>query len=161
MKKHTKEIERKWTDVLISDFNDPRFETAFQTYFSELGISVKDWDGLFREMNEDGGNQAFVRTAEDGSVIGFIQFKPIKFTSWFFEETCGFVREFWVSESYRNKGHGSALLRLAEDYFQEQGIYKSIHTTDTAERFYLKHGYRKAPGIKAKNKDEAFIKHLL
>ncbi len=150
-----------FSDVLISDFSDPLFQTAFQTYFSELGITVKDWDGLFREMNDEGDNQAVVRTAGDGSIIGFIQFKPTKFTSWFFEETCGFIREFWISNANRNAGHGSALLRIAESYFMEHGMYTSILTTDTAERFYLKHGYRKAPGCKAKNEDEVFVKHLL
>ena len=150
-----------FSDVLISDFSDPLFQTAFQTYFSELGITVNDWDGLFREMNDEGDNQAVVRTAGDGSIIGFIQFKPTKFTSWFFEETCGFIREFWISNANRNAGHGSALLRIAENYFMEHGMYTSILTTDTAERFYLKHGYRKAPGCKAKNEDEVFVKHLL
>lgn len=150
-----------FSDVLISDFSDLLFQTAFKTYFSELGINVKDWDGLFREMNDEGDNQAFVRSVRDGSIVGFIQFKPTKFTSWFFEETCGFIREFWISNANRNAGHGAALLRLAEGYFKQHGMYTSILTTDTAERFYLKHGYQKAPGCKAKNQDEVFIKQLI
>lgn len=150
-----------FTDVLISDFLDPRFKAAFKTYFCELGITVNDWDRLFCSMNEDGGNQAFVRIAEDGSVIGFIQFKPIKFTSWFFEETFGFIREFWISSANRNAGHGTALLRRAEDYFKEHEMYTSILTSDTAESFYLSHGYQRAPGCKANNQDEVFIKHLI
>ena len=158
---HFSDQQPVFSDVLISDFSDPLFQTAFQTYFSELGITVNDWDGLFREMNDEGDNQAVVRTAGDGSIIGFIQFKPTKFTSWFFEETCGFIREFWISNANRNAGHGSALLRIAESYFMEHGMYTSILTTDTAERFYLKHGYRKAPGCKAKNEDEVFVKYLL
>ena len=157
---HFPDYQPELSDVLISDFSEPLFQTAFQTYFSELGITVRDWDGLFREMNDEGDNQAFVRTADDGSIIGFIQFKPIKFTSWFFEETCGFIREFWISNANRNAGHGSALLRLAESYFKEHGMYTSILTTDTAEHFYLKHGYRKAAGCKAKNEDEVFVKRL-
>jgi|GEM_PF-349476 len=150
-----------YSDARISDFSDPRFRSAFQRYFSELGISVKDWDGLFREMQDEGDNQAFVRTGADRSVIGFLQFKPERFTSWFFEETCGFIREFWVSEAYRGVGHGAALLRLAEDYFREQGMYTSILTTDTAARFYLRHGYQKTPGCKAKNGDAVYTKRLL
>ena len=157
---HFSDQQPVFSDVLISDFSDPLFQTAFQTYFSELGITVNDWDGLFREMNDEGDNQAVVRTAGDGSIIGFIQFKPTKFTSWFFEETCGFIREFWISNANRNAGHGSALLRIAESYFMEHGMYTSILTTDTAERFCLKHGYRKAPGCKAKNEDEVFVKYL-
>lgn len=148
------------TAVLISDFSDPLFQLAFKTYFTELGISVRDWDGLFREMNDDGGNKAFIETAGDGDIIGFILFKPTKFTSWFFEAICGFIREFWVAEAYRDMGHGAGLLRLAEGYFREHGMYTSILTTDTAERFYLKHGYQKALGCKAKNNDAVFVKHL-
>lgn len=154
---------RDYTDTLITDFFDPGFQNAFRQYFAELGITVKDWDGLFREMDRgDQGerNAAYVRTAADGGVIGFIMLVPIRFTSWFFEETCGFIREFWVAEAFRNQGHGSQLLALAERYFLERGIYTSILTTDTAQGFYERHGYRKAAGCKAKNKDGVFSKRL-
>lgn len=154
-------IPPTYSDDIISDFTDPRFQKAFQQYFSELRIKVKDWDQLFQGMNEDGGNEAVVRTAENGNVIGFIQYKPIRFTSWFFEEVTGLIREFWVSEEYRNNGHGAALLQTAEERFREQGIRTIILTTDTAEHFYLHHGYQKAPACKAKNEDEVFIKHLI
>ena len=150
-----------FSDTLISNFSDPLFQTAFKTYFAELGITVKDWDGLFRKMSDEGDNRAYVRTDPDGGIVGFIQFKPTPFTSWFFEETCGFIREFWVSKDHRNAGHGAALLRLAEGYFISNTIYTSILTTDTAERFYLAHGYRKAPGCRAKNQDPVFVKRLV
>ena len=147
------------TDLLISDFTDARFQKAFQLYFEELGIHVKDWDGLFREMNED-GNWAYLRMTEDGSVVGFIQFKPIALTNWFFEEKAGFIREFWIAEAHRGQGHGSALLGLAEAYFVSQGIHQTILTTDTAPEFSEKHGYRKNPCIQAKNNDDVYIKKL-
>lgn len=149
-----------FSDVLVSDFSAPLFQDAFKQYFAELDVHVTDWDGLFKEMNDEGGNSAFVRTAEDRKMIGFIQFRPTKFTSWFFEETYGFIREFWVASGFRGSGHGSALLHMAEKYFRENGIFTSILTTDTAERFYEKHGYLKAPGCKAKNKDDVFVKRL-
>lgn len=151
------------SDILISDFADPVFQTAFQQYFAELGINVKDWDSLFQEMNEGNEgekNAAYVRRAADGSMVGFILFIPIRFTSWFFEETYGLVREFWVAEEFRGRGHGSELITLTERNFLESGIYVSILTTDTAERFYKRHGYMKAPGCKAKNEDDVFIKRL-
>ena len=150
-------------DVLITDFTDPVFQSAFKQYFTELGINVKDWDGLFQEMNagsEGEKNAAYVRTAADGGVIGFIQFVPIRFTSWFFEETLGFIREFWVAEAFRGQGHGARLLALAERHFLERDIYTAILTTDTAERFYERHGYARAHGCRAKNKDEVFVKRL-
>ena len=151
------------SDKLITDFTDPVFQTAFKQYFEELGINVKDWDGLFREMNADSEgekNAAYVRTGLDGGVIGFIQFVPIRFTSWFFEETLGFIREFWVAEAFRNQGNGAELLALAERHFLERGIYASILTTDTAERFYERRGYVRVYGCSAKNEDEVFVKRL-
>ncbi len=149
-----------YRDVLLSDFSDPRFRAAFRTYFKELGICVEDWDGLFAEMNAEGDNRAFVRTDESGAVVGFLQFRPTAFTSWFFEETCGFIREFWIAEPCRGRGHGAALLRLAEEHFKAQGIFTSILTTRTAERFYLREGYRSAPGCRAKNGDPVYVKRL-
>lgn len=157
------DMRKDHSDILISDFTDPVFQGAFQQYFAEMGINVKDWDGLFREMNEGNEgekNAACVRMAADGGVIGFILFIPIRFTSWFFEETCGFIREFWVAEEFRSRGHGSELIALAERHFLEHGICTSILTTNTAERFYERHGYVKAPGCRAKNKDDVFAKRL-
>lgn len=151
---------KPYTDMLISDFSNPLFQDAFRAYFAELGITVNDWAGLFREMDEEGGNAAFVRTSQDGSFVGFIQFRPIVFTSSFFEETCGFIREFYIAGEFRGKGHGSAMLHLAEKHFKEKGIYTSILTTDTAKDFYRKNGYKKLPGCKAKNQDGVFAKRI-
>ena len=148
------------TDALITDFTDAAFKRCFRQYFAELGIEVRDWDGLFEEMNADSGNEAYIRTDANGNVIGFIQFIPIRFTSWFFEEVCGFLREFWISPEYRAKGHGAELLALAEKRFADNGIYTAILTTETAERFYSAHGYVKAAGCKAKNNDPVLIKRL-
>ena len=145
------------SDIMISDFSNLLFQTAFKQYSSELGYTIRDWNGVFKEMNDDGDNIAFVRTSMDGKIIGFIQFKPVKFSSWFFEETCGFVREFWVAEEFRNKGHGTALISLVEKHFIDNGIYTSILTTDTAAHFYKRHGYVNALGCMAKNQEEVFI----
>lgn len=111
-------------------------------------------------MTED-GNLAYVRTAEDASVVGFIQFKPTSLTNWFFEERIGFIREFWIAEAYRKQGHGSTLLAMAEAYFAGQGIRRVLLTTDTAESFYEKHGYRHDACYAAKNRDDVFVKTLL
>ena len=157
---HSIPARARFTDVLIRDFSAPAFQAAFRQYFSELGIHVSDWDGLFREMNADKNNAAFLRTAEDGSIVGFLQFIPIDFTSWFFEERCGLIREFWITEALRRQGHGEALLRMTEAHFVSEGIRTAILTTDTAERFYLKHGYFPAPACRAKNNDPVFVKRL-
>lgn len=154
------EEKNSYSDNLISDFSHPLFQAAFKRYFLEMGIHVKDWEGLFTEMNSEGDNAAFVRTAENGNIIGFVQFKPVKFTSCFFVESRGFIREFWVAEEYRHAGHGAALLALAEKHFQKNGIYTSILTTDTAKGFYEKQGYIPLPGCRAKNQLPVMIRHL-
>ncbi len=125
---YSRDEDGRYSDNLISDFSDSLFQAAFKQYFSELELHIRDWDGLFREMNADGGNLAFVMTSDSGNVIGFIQFKLLKFT-------CGFIREFWVADEYRNQAHGSALLALAEEHFLKNGIYTSILTTDTISGF--------------------------
>lgn len=148
------------SDRMITDFTDPLFTAAFQRYFSELGVRVRDWEGLFREMNAEGTNAAFVRTAGDGRVLGFLMFRPEPCSGRFFEETLGFIREFWVSEEARGSGHGTALLRLAERHLAQNGIRTSILTTHTAAAFYEKRGYQRAPACRARNGDAVFIKHL-
>ena len=146
--------------ILLSDFTEPRFRAAFQTYFAELGISVSDWDGLFQEMNDEGTNLAYLLLDEDDAVHGFLQFQMTSFSNWFFEEPFGFVREFWIDPAHRRQGYGRMLLRMAEAYFTEHGALRSILTADDAEAFYLASGYEKAPGIQAKNKMEVLSKIL-
>ena len=123
--------------VFISDFTDIRFRTAFQFYFSELGIHVSDWEGLFREMNEDKHNQnfAFLMTDDGGNTAGFLQFQMNEFSSWFFREPFGFIRELWIHPSRRGQGLGTALLHTAERYFAANGAYRSVLTADDAEGF--------------------------
>lgn len=147
--------------VLLSDFTDPRFQTAFQTYFTELGISVKDWDGLFQEMNSEGNNRAYLLPDDEGETLGFLQFQLTGFSNWFFEEPFGFIREFWVHPAHRRQGYGRMLLHLAEAYFVEHGIHRAVLTADDAVAFYLANGYQKAPGIRTKNKMEVLVKNLL
>lgn len=151
------DIILNYKDFVITDFLDIRFQKAFKKYFKELGIEVKDWDGLFNEINEDKNTRTIVRMKND-DVVGFIMFQPVVFESWFFEEKCGFIREFWVSNDHRNLGYGSDLLNQVESYFKNQEIYRLILTTDTAEEFYFKHGYKLLKSCKAKNGDDVFVK---
>ncbi len=145
--------------ILISDFSDVRFRTAFRSYFSELGIHVSDWDGLFREMNED-KNFAFLMVDGSDNAVGFLQFQMNVFSNWFFREHFGFIREFWIHPSCRGQGFGTELLHKVERYFAGNGIYKAVLTADSAEAFYLANGFEKAPGVKAKNKMEVLMKNI-
>lgn len=112
----------KYTDTLISQYDDAAFQTAFRAYFGELGCRVTNWDGLFAGMGEKGRDAtwmrrdesghvvnfvawmnaderdyAWVRKDESGAVVGFIQFTTMDMQSWFFTVKCGFIREFWIA----------------------------------------------------------------
>lgn len=147
--------------ILLSDFTDPRFQTAFRTYFTELNIPVKDWDGLFREMNEEKGSLAYLLLDDHANAAGFLLFQMTSFSNWFFEERFGFIREFWVAPAHRRQGHGKTLLGLAETFFLEHGACRSILTADDAAAFYLANGYQRMPGVIAKNNMEVLAKNLL
>ena len=69
--------------ILLSDFTDSRFRAVFQTYFAELDITVRDWDGLFREMDEEKTNLAYLALDGEGNAAGFLMFQP---------STTGFLR---------------------------------------------------------------------
>lgn len=146
-----------YTDKLIRDYSDIRFQTAFRAYFEELGGRVSNWQGLFAGMTDE-GEPTILRVDESGNVIGFIQFTRLIMTSWFFEDRYGFIREFWVAPQYRGKGHGSALLQQAEAWFGKQGITRMILTTDTAAAFYMHRGYRLNESVVAKNRAPVYIK---
>lgn len=146
------------TERLISDFGDAAFQAAFRTYFTELGIRVKDWDGLFREMTAD-GNFAYLHL-ENGAVAGFILFQPITLSSGFLEEQAGLIREFWVAPAHRGQGRGGALLRNAEAFFRARGVCRALLTTDTAASLYEKRGYRALRSCRAKNGDPVYEKDL-
>lgn len=147
-------------DLLISEFCNEQFQSAFKRYFDELGVNVTDWDNLFIKMTEDKDNLAYIRLTNDDKIIGFIQFNSIRLSNWFFETSYGFVREFWIDTEYRGKGNAEELLNLVEAHFLSNGIFKSILTTETSPRFFEKCGYVKDPTIHAKNNDDVFVKLL-
>ncbi len=147
-------------DILISDLANEYFQKAFKLYFNELEVKVENWNELFQEINDDKDNFAYIRLTEDFEVVGFIQFKCIELSNWFFTAPFGFIREFWVSSEYRGKGQGKELLFLAEEYFKNKNIVKCILTTDGATEFYEKHGYKHDKTIIAENKDAVYVKIL-
>ena len=149
-----------YTDTLINQYSDPAVQTAMKAYFCELGLNITNWDGLFQEMEQDGANFTFIHKDETGDVTGFIQFTTMDMSCWFFSAKCGFIREFWVQEDLRRRGHGTALLHQAEEWLRQQGCLCILLTTDTAPGFYEKHGYCHEPGIQARNKDKVYVKRL-
>lgn len=148
-------------DIFITDFFNPMFTDMFKLYFSELGMDIKDWNGLFEEMNtRNGGNCAYIRVCGDNP-IGFIQFTAVTLENWFFKERLGFIREFWVQKELRRQGHGSALCSLAEKYFFDNGIRRIVLTAEEKEKeFYFKRGYRVCGGIEAKNDMDVWVREI-
>lgn len=148
-------------NLFITDFSDPVFQSMFKKYFAEIGMNVKDWDGLFEEMNtQNGGNCAYIRMC-DNEPVGFIQFTAVTLENWFLKERLGFIREFWVEEKFRRQGHGTVMLYLAEKYFKDNNIRRTVLTAEEKERqFYLNRGYSVDRNAEAKNKIEVFAKTL-
>lgn len=152
----------KYTDTWMTDFSDAALQTAFRTYYGELGVRVTNWEGLFAEMSA-GEDAILVRRSETGEVMGFLMcVASDAVTAWrgFFSTRLGCIEEFWIASAYRSQGHGSALLKLAEERLAEQGCSYTILTTDTAPDFYCRHDYMLQKGICAKNKADVYLKPL-
>ena len=145
--------------LLINDFSNVFFQQAFKEYFKELEMEVNDWNALFASMNSQGGNLAYL-LLNNGECLGFIQFRSEQTGHWFITENFGFIREFWIRPTDRKKNFGRALLKKAEKYFVEQGILKTLLTTDTSSAFYVKNGYKEVKSYKALNNDPVYSKEL-
>ena len=143
----------------IEDHYDPLFQELFKKYFNELGIKVENWDGIFEEMNDcvKKYNLLTLIISYEMKVIGFLQFQKDELSNWFFNESIGFIREFYIDIKYRGKGYGTKLLALALGWFKNEGILKVLLTSDTADQFYLKHGFKKDKAYNAKNQLPIFV----
>lgn len=148
--------------IFIKDYFDERFTNCFKKYFAELGLTIKNWDGLFEEMNSCRIKDKFetILLLDRNEPIGFIQFQCETFMNWFFQESAGFIREFWIAEKYRNQGYGTKLMNLSFSYFQEKDIHKVLLTTDTAEDFYERKGFKKDLSYSAKNNLPTYVKNI-
>lgn len=149
-------------DYLLEDFSNPIFQEGFKKYFREMGYDagIYEWDKVFDFINSECDNFSFMRLTDDDNIIGFIEFKIEIIKSDFFEEKCGFLREFWVAKEYRNQGNGAELLKKMENFLLEMRVYKTILTTNTAKDFYLKNGYIQDKSYRAVNNIDVFIKML-
>ena len=96
-------IIRKEEIMEITNFNNfvgLCFCQVFKKYFEEIQVHVEDWDALFKDMNADERDVAKV-LMEDGKIYGFIIYRKDELKNWFFFETIGFIREFWISKSMK------------------------------------------------------------
>lgn len=151
-----------YTDTLMTDMTDAALQQAFRAYYGELGVQVTNWEGLFEEISAS-PDCLFVRRDGEGRVIGFLLFAMLDAATagrGFYKARLGCVEEFWIAPEFRRKGHGTALLRLAEKHFAQLGCGYAILTTDTAPHFYEAQGYRLQKGIAAKNRADVYLKPL-
>src|SRR5688572_20460556 len=58
------------------------------------------------------------------------------------DHRCGYIDQMFVRPAFRDRGLGSQLMRLCEDWFRQQGIAHSVlHAAPKALRFYAREGY--------------------
>ncbi|BBK21733.1 hypothetical protein Aargi30884_06360 [Amedibacterium intestinale] len=139
----------------FNNFEDRVFCQVFKKYFEEIQVHVEDWDALFKDMNADERDVAKV-LMEDGKIYGFIIYRKDELKNWFFCETIGFIREFWISKSMRKQGFGSKLLEAAEKDMEDVNRIM-LTPAKRKESFYEKRGYRKAK-IQALNCLHVYVK---
>ena len=147
-------------DILISDFEAPYIQKLFQRYYGELGFQVWDWNDFWQEVCEAKDLYAWLRFSDAGEAIGFVQFQLIEFSNNLFREQLGFVRELWVSGAYQEKGYGTELLRMAENYFKKHGLSRSILKPGILYEFFAGRGYALSKATTAKDYEDVFVKNL-
>ncbi len=84
------------------------------------------------------GTQLFV-IEENDSVIGTVAVE--------YDFNVALLRSLSVSDGKRNSGIGEFLVRFVENYVQKQGVHSIYLLTTTAEKFFLKKGYKKIDRI--------------
>lgn len=146
----------------IEDHFDPNFQKLFKAYFNELGVKVENWNELFEEMNDciKKYNLLTLLISYEEKVVGFIMFQKDELTNWFFKKSFGFIREFYIDTEYRGKGYGTILIEIALGWFKKEGIRKVILTSDTANQFYLKCGFKIDTSFEAKNELPTYVIEL-
>lgn len=151
------------TILELSNFYDKRFKQCFRAYFLEIGVNLKEDTDVFDDITESykKENMRTFVIEEEKEFAGFIMLQPDYLIGGFFEERVGFIRELWVSPSFRRVGYGKRLVEIAEAYFKGKGISKIILTyEDNALVFYQKLGFNLDGSYKAKNDLNVVIKYF-
>lgn len=138
---------------------NPSLQQAFRDYFAALGVTIRDWDGLFDEIDRS-GRQFLVRRDEQAQIVGFLLLLRREMSCGFYATDAGCVEELYVAPAFRRQGHGQALLAATESRFRAEGCSCMLLTSDDAGAFYARCGYRPEPRIRAKNGDPVFVKPL-
>jgi len=121
--------------VEISDANESDNKILTKLYYDlypEKKIkSIKYFSGVRFD------NKIFV-ARENNQVVGFILATFVKYA----KSSTGYIEELIVSEFHRNKGIGSALVNEAISWYRKMGVEVIFVTTDEAQGFYKKVGFK-------------------
>ncbi|MDE1870294.1 MAG: GNAT family N-acetyltransferase [Candidatus Micrarchaeota archaeon] len=77
---------------------------------------------------------------EQGEAVGFVLATFVTYA----KSPTGYIEELIVSKEHRNKGIGSALVNTAISWYEEMGAEVVFVTTDEAQEFYKKIGFRES-----------------
>ncbi len=133
------------------DLNDVLdFKDMFNSYFIEIGhvvpkeiLIVKLLDGLILEQYKNGIISIYVM--KDENMYGFIIFQIDNDNSdWNKRPGWGFIREFYIIPTLRNKGLGSKMIKKVECLLKEKevkNIYLTSNKNERTKQFYIKNGY--------------------
>lgn len=145
--------------ITEATFANPALRQAFMDYFAELGVTVRNWEPLFQELDRREG-WTLLRQNDAGHIAGFLLCSVQQMSSGFFTASIGFVEEMYVAPAYRHQRHGAALMSAAEERFCASKCGYAILTTDSAPGFFTRQGYLIQPSITAKNGDPVYVKPL-
>ena len=135
-------------DIYVEDFESELFTEAFKKYHGEVSTSPWNWELLFQQMNSEKDITKAIMRLDGNTVVGFIMFCEVELKCIFFSEKFGYIRELWVDAAYRNTGHGSQLMRLAENYFSDRMVSQTaLMTSPKVKGFYQKLGYSASEAI--------------
>ena len=147
-------------DIFVEDFESELFTAAFKKYFCEISTSSRNWEMLFRQMNDEKDTTKAIMRLDGNTVVGFIMFCEIELQCIFFSEKFGYIRELWVDRSYRRTGYGSHLMHLAEQYFVSRKMLQmALKATSNSEEFYRNQGYSLSEVIVSES-DAIFTKKI-
>lgn len=90
--------------VLISDFNDERFVSAFRVALQEFSINLDNFDKYIKEFNTAGNIFAYVLVNSDKQSVALIQFQKTELSNQYVKEELGLIRDFWIASEYRKQG---------------------------------------------------------
>lgn len=145
--------------ITQTTFASPTLRRAFMDYFAELGVTVRDWEGLFQELDKRAGFTLALQD-EAGCIVSFLLGSMQDMGSDFFTVPIGFVEEMYVAPAFRQQGLGAVLLQAAEARFRDVGCGYTFLTTDSAPDFFVRQGYLFQPRMAAKNGDPVYVKPL-